>query len=327
MAPALKQLRDLRLADDLVSTTGVDGDAVVERLLGLPHLTSLHWKSCEHAFRRWHVDAPCRWEQLTLDTVTPHALSRLPLRSLKQPVQWAQLAVGGEAPLLEVRARCGLRTQGLQHLARVRPGGCAYTAQAFPTGVLVLSCLLVSQVRAAVASVTQPSRCPAGFRWAALRPGQLPHVWFGPGLDVAACLRALQPLLASLTAFSVAGVEWDEEVVKVLGEVLPRACVVLALHEGDPCGKVLEQVAVSLPWVQRLHLVGISGPPDAAVELARAAARLRSQGKPVQLAQVVASQWAFRPGMCTAPLKRAWEQAAEELEREGLGVQLVLRLS
>ncbi len=102
VAPALHQLHTLGLFAEPVET---DGDAVVEALLGLPHLTSLLWhKSSLHTIKRWHNDSQCRWENLTLWAVAPQLLARLPLHSLKQPVQWCSLVVLPLTPLRDVRA-------------------------------------------------------------------------------------------------------------------------------------------------------------------------------------------------------------------------------
>ncbi len=110
VAPALQQLRTLRLTHPWPLQT--DGDAVVEVLLGLPHLTSLHWHSpALHTLGRWYTDHPCSWQQLTLPAVTVQQLARLPLHSLTQPVLFGHLAVPPVTSLHEVRAAVANVTQ------------------------------------------------------------------------------------------------------------------------------------------------------------------------------------------------------------------------
>ncbi len=204
VAPALQQLRSLRINGDAGDT---DGDAVLELLLGLPHLTRLELGCCAwNKMRRWHNDRPCRWQALSLGMVSANQLARLPLHSLKEPVCWS--------------------------------------------GFIVQTGLPVQEVRAAVANVTQ--RCPAGFRWVKSEEGQA-HLFLGQEAD-ASILRALQPLLVSLTSVGLGGAGWDVERFKALGEVLPRTCTHLVLSRRGMCGEALEAaVARSLPWVQRLE--------------------------------------------------------------------------
>ncbi len=228
LAPALRRLRALQLYDD---AEGADGDAMVEALLALPHLTTLHWDNASmHTFQRWHNDSPCRWETLTLGGVTAPQLARLPLHSLRQPVRWRCLSVPrGGATLQDVRAavanvtqRCpaGFRWEALDggggggaHLPRVlfRAGGAPPARAADPV----------------------------------------------PG-----ALRALGPLLAGLAEFGVAGVAWDAARVEALGEALPRTCARLRLFGEEEAGnglppvprEALEQLARSLPWLRVLEL-------------------------------------------------------------------------
>ncbi len=102
VAPALQQLRELTISALEVQA---DGDALVEALLGLPHLTSLTWEDISWLrLRRWHNDRPCRWEQVVVSDVSLSPLARLPLHSLQQPVQWRCLEVPVDAPIQEVRA-------------------------------------------------------------------------------------------------------------------------------------------------------------------------------------------------------------------------------
>ncbi len=102
LAPALQQLRRLRLLPALSARD--HGDAMVEVLLRLPHLTSLWWDSCYQVFRRSYTNRPCRWEELVLGSVPVQHLARLPLHSLKSPVRWSDLLVGPEASVADTRA-------------------------------------------------------------------------------------------------------------------------------------------------------------------------------------------------------------------------------
>ncbi len=102
VAPALQQLRTLGLSG---AAAAADGDAMMEALLGLPHLTNLHWGDrSRHTFQGWYNDRPCRWERLTFCGVSPQVLARLPLHSLKQPVEWDWVMVDSTVSLDEVRA-------------------------------------------------------------------------------------------------------------------------------------------------------------------------------------------------------------------------------
>ncbi len=133
VAPALQQLRTLKLlAPDMEAE--VDGDAMMEVLLGLPRLTSLHWGGlASDTMRRWYTDRPCRWEELQLDSCTAQQLARLPLHSLKRPVQWCSLVLDPGTTPRDVRAavanvtrRCpaGFRWGLEEDLPRVwLPGG------------------------------------------------------------------------------------------------------------------------------------------------------------------------------------------------------------
>ncbi len=110
VAPALLQLHTLSLNGAPEFLT--DGDAVVELLLGLPHLTSLHLGRCTWgALRHWYTDRPCRWQQLTLGVVDVEHLARLPLHSLTQPMQWQVVEVQPGTPERDVRAAVANATQ------------------------------------------------------------------------------------------------------------------------------------------------------------------------------------------------------------------------
>ncbi len=221
MAPALQQLRRLHLNGPWEHA---DGDAVVERLLGLPHLTSLSWdRASWHAFQRSHASSPCRWKQLSLTSVLkPYLLARLPLHSLTSPFAWETIVVD-------------------EHTS-------------------------VAGVQAAADNVTR--RCPAGGVWTKPEGAWWPSVDFAPddsrtftrgageGDTPAALLRALQPLLAApgLQKLAVTDLAWDAELVKVLGQVVPRTCVRLRLQSGSLTAGAAVQLARSLPWLEELQL-------------------------------------------------------------------------
>ncbi len=283
VAPGLQQLRMLTL--DSNPAAEVDGDAVMEALLGLPHLTSLQWGNFAfHTFKRWHNDSVCRWERLTLSVVSPHQLARLPLHSLKQPVEWWCLLVCGNVPLRDVRA--------------------------------------------AVANVTR--RCAAGFRWVPLRATEPPQLWLrdaaGRGVDVPAVLRALQPLFTLHASFVVSDVKSHVEVIKVLGEVLPRTCICLVLAQGSASREALEQVARSLPWVRRLDLREQQVAPADVVECVRAVRRLNGESAGgqglVRLEEVVVERPPCPEDMSEATHRRAWEEALREVWEVRGGVAL-----
>ncbi len=101
VAPALEHVRRLVLNSGDAAT---DGDAVMEVLLGLPHLTALEMHDCTWTLRSGYTSRPCRWEELTLGRVGVHQLARLPLRSLTQPLRWGCLLVHKDTPLLDARA-------------------------------------------------------------------------------------------------------------------------------------------------------------------------------------------------------------------------------
>ncbi len=103
VAPALQELRALWLND--AQPQASDGDAMVEVLLSLPHLTTLMWAACPwDTMQRSFVDRPCAWERLHVDAVTPELLARLPLHSLKHPMECAVLLVAEHTRLHDVRA-------------------------------------------------------------------------------------------------------------------------------------------------------------------------------------------------------------------------------
>ncbi len=277
VAPALQQLRHLQLVS--VEVGGADGDAMVEVLLGLPYLTSLTWDSCAlHTMRHWYNDRPCRWEQLAFGSISPKLLARLPLHSLKQPMQLSSLVVSGSAALQEVRA--------------------------------------------AVANVTR--RCPAGFRWFADSMAPLVALL---EQDVRGLLLALQPLLVPLAEIGLC-LTWDLEVVKVLGEVLPRTCTRLVLFHGSVSREALEQLARSLPWLEGVESREQEVSPEDAVWFVRLARRLKGEGaRVVRLKEVVVTLPARPEGVGEVKHKREWDRAVREVREEGGGDGVAFRVA
>ncbi len=274
VAPALQQLRMLRLVDG--ERVGGDGDAVVELLLGLPHLTSLHWESSPPTLRRWlsgpDQHTPCRWEQLSFGNVTVDVLAGLPMRSLRQPSQCAVLVVDGSAPAIKVRA--------------------------------------------AVANVTRPDRCPPGFRWGPTW-SSVPQLWFTRGKDVTEHLQALRPLVAPLTSVSLSGLSWTEELVRVLGQVLPRTCAGLEIWYDRVGLDALVQVARSLPWLQRLTFekADVSPGPTAILGYAIELQSLNVEGQATpRVVEVVVRKPACPEGVGEAVSRRVWAAEAEKIE-------------
>ncbi len=121
VAPALQQLRQLRLNGP---GAAVDGDAVVERLLGLPRLTSLTVDNAYlHTFQRSHAGSPSRWRQLIFASISPHQLARLPLHSLTSPVTWSHILVGQRTSVADVQA-------AVDNMTRRCPAGGAWRPRA-----------------------------------------------------------------------------------------------------------------------------------------------------------------------------------------------------
>ncbi len=291
VAPALQQLRELVLSS--LSPTATDGDALMEVLLGLPHLTCLQWYVMSgHGLRHWYNDRPCRWEQVWFGEVTPRQLARLPLHSLKRPVTWDRLVV----------------EQGS----------------------------LVDEVRAAVVNVTRG--CPAGFSWDEDRDDDddnddddNPHLLRVHAnarnrTGMLAALRALQPLFKPLTSIGVDSKWWGTELVKVLGEVLPRTCTRLVLFQGSVSGEALEQVARSLPWLAYLELRRQEVSPEDVVEYMRLARRLKSEGGVGRLDEVVVKLACPRRASKKEEKMRKsmWERAGRMVREEGLQMALTV---
>ncbi len=148
---------------------------------------------------------------------------------------------------------------------------------------------------------------------------------------VAACLRALKPLLAPLTIVALRGAdEWGEALVRVLGEVLPRTCTSLALRGGRASGGGLEQAAASLPWLRCLRLEGQGVRPEDVFALVSAVKRanLGKEGEGnearVELEEVVVKQPGPGVGVSEATHRAAWEEAVGKVGRMRAGVALRL---
>ncbi len=288
VAPALQRLRRLHLNGP---GRRVDGDAVVERLLGLPHLTSLRWDNPSwQKLHHSHASSPCHWQELSLGYIRPHQLARLPLHSLTSPISWANITVD-------------------QHTS-------------------------VAEVQAVVDNVAR--RCPAGGAWRP-RKRTWPTLQFfpppgsalfargaGEGDTPAALLRALQPLLAApgLDTLAIMGLAWDVELVKVLGQVVPRRCTALCLYGGTAALPACVQLAKSLPWLQELLLTRMAiQPPQAVTAYVGAATSLPDAllpgGRP-RLTKVNVCRAARREGVDEEAHRERWEEAREAVESLGV---------
>ncbi len=240
VAPALQQLRRLHLNGPCED---VDGDAVVERLLGLPHLTSLKWDDItKHKLRRSHASSPCRWKELSLPYVNPRQLARLPLHSLTSPVSWRHVALDHRTSVAEVQAAA-------DNVARRCPAGGVW----WDTG---------DNWWGAVAFNRPPDDAEPFAQGA------------GEGDTPVALLRALRPLLAApgLARLWVYNLAWDVELVKALGEAVPRTCTALDLTVGAADLPACVQLAQSLPWLDEVCLCALAIPSPHAVTAYAAAA-------------------------------------------------------
>ncbi len=296
VAPALQRLRRLHLNGP---STRVDGDAMVERLLGLPHLTSLRWEdSHAHSFQRSHASSPCGWRELSFGSIAPHQLARLPLHSLTSPVAWDIIILEERrASVADVRA-------AVDNVARRCPAGSAW-------------------------------RRPREDTWPTLHFMALNGPTFtrggGEGDTPAVLLRALQPLLAApgLRQLVVVDLAWDVELVLALGEVLPRTCTGLFLMDGSLALPACLQLAKGLPWLQALVLSHMHVHPHAVSAYVGSAASTQGGvlpcGRPrLTLVRVV------RP-LCPEGVRdeahwRDWEQVRDAVVGLGVGVELSLAL-
>ncbi len=286
VAPALQQLRQLHLTGPGANAAG---DAVVERLLALPHLTSLRWDAVHaHAFQRSHATrAACRWKELGFGLVGPHQLARLPLHSLTSPVSWETLVVDQHTSVAEVRVAA-------DNAARYCPQGCAGGGGGcWPT----LDFL-----------------APAGLGGAFTQGA-------GEGDTPAALLRALRPPLAGLSRLVVSGLAWDAGLVRALGEALPRTCVRLGLRWGSVMDDAGAQLALSLPWVQELWLHGTHVRPRCISAALCAASAL---GSPVSALRLVSVKARSPPlGSGEAAWAEGWEGVRRVARALSLAVEVV----
>ncbi len=161
---------------------------------------------------------------------------------------------------------------------------------------------------------------------------QLPHIFFpllgdeDSEFDVPAVLRALQPLMAPLSALELDCARWGVERVKALGEVLPRTCTLVVLLSGSISREALEDAARSLHWVQRLELERPEVSPEDLVTFVCLARRVKEEGAgALRLEEVLVSRPVCREGVDEEEHKRVWEQAVREVQAEGAG--MVLRLA
>ncbi len=194
-------------------------------------------------------------------------------------------------------------------------------------GLVVHRGVSVREVRAAVANVTR--RCQAGFRWeGATGPNTAPQlaVMLLRAADAAPVLRALQPLLAPLPWLEVVSASWDAELVRALGEALPRTCTRLQLSQGDVPGAAQEQLARSLPWLRRVEFKAQQASPEHVLGYVRLARRLRVEGGAagvaVQLAEVVVVRPVRPGGVGEAQHKCEWDRAVRLVREEGRDVRL-----
>ncbi len=292
VAPALQQLRRLHLNGTLARA---DGDAVVERLLGLPHLNSLRWEDFSwHTFQRSHASSPCRWSELSFEFISPHQLACLPLHSLTSPVAWgAIVARDGRAAVAELQA-------AVDNATRRCPAGVAWRPQGqfWPTLLFL------------------PQAGGGAFTRGA-----------GEGDSPEALLRALQPLLAApgLDKLAVLDLAWDVEVAQALGAVVPRTCTRLALNRGSLALTACVQLARSLPWLEVLCIHEMRVRPHAICMLVGALCSLvpLPGGRP--MLNVVHVCRPVRPEDMSEDVHRAqWELLHDDVAGMGAGVELRL---
>ncbi len=292
VAPALQQLRRLHLNGPGVA---VDGDAVVERLLGLPHLTSLRWEDIsQHSLQRSHAGSPCHWRELSFGCVSPHQLARLPFHSLTtSPVSWDTIVVHHRTSVAEVQA-------AVDSVARRCPVGGVWKTQ--------------------------------GTEWPKVQFSAAEHGAFSRGVGEGdappALLRALRPLLAApgLRQLEVTHLTWDVELARVLGEVLPRTCTALGLSLGSASLPACVELAVSFPWVQTLHLIYMSMHPQGVTAyIAAAAGRVHGTGVGPVLRSVVVRRPERPEGRTKESWREAWEDVRQAARGLGVGVELELQ--
>ncbi len=253
VAPALAQLRDLHLCGWLGGCSRVDGDAVVEALLRLPHLTSLRWdRASRYTLQRSYTKDPCRWKQIAIESITPQLLARLPLHSLTAPLAWEDLVIDGSTSVADVEAAAAAAARC--------PGGVAWRP-----GYHNFPCRLWFE----------------GPRWADGSEhffgdedeydDALPFEHGATEADTpAALLRALRPLLAAVSPgrpgkaarMQVENAAWDVEAVRALGAALPATCTELVISNGRLPLLALVEVVHSLPQLEQLDICGVEVEPS-----------------------------------------------------------------
>ncbi len=287
VAPALQQLRRLHVSGPAAV---VDGDAMVERLLGLPHLTSLTWDNMsKHSFQRSHAGSPCRWRELSLNHASPHQLARLPLHSLTSPVSWQYISVGGRTSVAEVQA-------AVDNVTRRCPAGGMWSK---PKWAWLPSVQFIA---------------PAGG--GAFTRGA------GEGDTPAALLRALRPLLAApgLKELGIEGLAWDAALATALGEVLPRTRTRLTLGGGSLTASAAVQLARSLPWLRELELDRMDTQPPHAVTVYVGAATSSPGGACLRAVEVASP--VRRQGVDSEAHTAAWEEVQATVQSLGVAFTL-----
>ncbi len=295
VAPALQHLRRLHLNG--TGAASMSGDAMVEQLLALPHLTSLTWDDTyDHVLHHSHAGSPCQWRELRLGVGGPHQLARLPLHSLASPVAWHTLVVDQRTSVAEVQAAAHC-------VAHHSPAGGAWRADGDQ---------------------------PLGLRFLGPGGGAFTR-GAGQGDTPAALLRALGPLLAApgLTQLSVSGLAWDAVLVKVLGEVLPRTCVRLRLRSGSLPENACVQLPRSVPWVQELWLQDVHVVPRSVRLCLNWVAGAQSAQRAVEDRPALRTLRVSNPvrpaGWSVAGLRGAWEEV-RQARQGGPGAELVVEL-
>ncbi len=248
VATALTQLRRLHLSHffdaerDGGAELQLDGDAMVDLLLGLTHLTSLRWQMTPpYVMRRSHASRPCSWRELAFYGVSAHQLVRLPLHSLTSPVDLEAVFIGAQDSVADV--------QGL---------------------VSVLAGAGGPGVR------WKGSVCSVRFNnW---RTGSDTFVHGATAADTpAALLRALQPLMAGAAEVDVRNIEWGAEAVRAL----PQSCERLGLLAGEVPLAATVEMARCLHQLERVRLESVVMEPWAVVAYVAAEEGARSQAREV----------------------------------------------
>ncbi len=232
---------------------------MVERLLGLAHLTDLLWEAAHmHTLQpQRHMLHGPPLRRLRFERVSPAVLLRMSA-SLAAPaavVAWRALEVSERTQLADVQSDAALFAAPTS--GRSGAAGCAWPWRGGG-----------GDDEGPVLSFAPRAAGGAAFAHGAAE-GDTP----------AALLRALRPLLAGLEGLCVMGLAWDVELVKVLGEVLPRTCTRLELVSGKLSSAACGQLPASLPWLERLGIHVLSLVAHAlTMLLGRAVGQAEAQG-------------------------------------------------